>query len=62
MLFNNSWLDHGPEFIPYLIIFVGSWAFWTLCAGIIWRMTRGPDEGAPPPSRQARLNLGKPRS
>lgn len=60
--FRSSWLDHGPDFIAYAIIVVGSWAFWTLCAGVVWRVTRRLDEGPPPDRGQARLNLGKPGS
>jgi hypothetical protein len=52
MLFKISALDHGPEFIPYLIIGVGSWAFWTLCAGVVWRVMQRvngsrPERGTP---------------
>ena len=59
--FNGSWLDHAPDFLPYLLIVVGSWAFWTLCAGVMWRVGRRLDEGPPRDRGQARLNLGKPR-
>lgn len=47
VLFKISALDHGPDFIPYVIIVVGSWAFWTLCAGLVWRVTGGLGEDMP---------------
>lgn len=50
MLFNIASLDHGPDFIPYVIIVVGSWAFWTLCAGLVWRVTGGLGEDVPRPA------------
>ena len=58
VLFNSSALQNGPEFIAYLLIGVGSWAFWTLCAGTIWRVVQRLN-GASPPSGPTRLNLGK---
>ena len=62
MLFNISSLDHGPDFIPYVIIVVGSWAFWTLCAALVWRVTSGLGGDVPPRRGPTRLNIGKPRS
>jgi hypothetical protein len=60
--FRSSSLDHAPGFLPYLLIVVGSWAFWTLCAGVVWRVTRRLSGEAPPPSGPARLNIGGPRA
>ena len=58
MLFNSSALEHGPEFIPYLIIGVGSWAFWTLCAGVVWRVMQGMN-GSSQGRGPTRLDLGR---